>query len=393
MANIELNYITFDQLLASVAVDLRTLEEEGQIEPGQLIKVARRVNYDLGLRIHKTRQTIIDIDNGYGKLPEDFYILDYALLLGKYKEIIPEDWKGRVTENVNVPCPTVPPISNCPCWTVYNPNMFPVQVMVIYCDSTTAETTINPGTTQMCANQIGQDPLSTLTITTDHFCAPTGVLNEWTCDVPPACNTCSTTDTAIPHNTCTPEEDPFFERGQYSICSDSNCVIVKEQKFNRTREYEWVSPLYIKSQTYIDPAYMSDKLRRCAYTGEIKNGYLYTSIKCAKCFITYQGDLVDEDGNLLVLDHPEIRTYYEDSLKYEIFKNLWYNGEEVEKKMQYAEQQMKQSRVRSLSIVNTPNFSEMYQTHLVNRRMQERRYYDTFVTNVFHQRWKSGVLF
>ena len=41
---------TFDQLLEDVSVDFSTYALEGMIEPQQLIKVATRVNYDLGLR-------------------------------------------------------------------------------------------------------------------------------------------------------------------------------------------------------------------------------------------------------------------------------------------------------------------------------------------------------
>ena len=44
-------YRTFDQLLEDVMVDFQTYALEGMIEPAQLIKVATRVNYDLGLRI------------------------------------------------------------------------------------------------------------------------------------------------------------------------------------------------------------------------------------------------------------------------------------------------------------------------------------------------------
>ena len=43
-------YRTFDQLLEDVTVDFRTYALEGMIEPQQLIKVAMRVNYDLGLK-------------------------------------------------------------------------------------------------------------------------------------------------------------------------------------------------------------------------------------------------------------------------------------------------------------------------------------------------------
>ena len=55
-------YRTFDQLLEDVTVDFRTYALEGMIEPQQLIKVATRVNYDLGLRIHRTKETVVDIE-------------------------------------------------------------------------------------------------------------------------------------------------------------------------------------------------------------------------------------------------------------------------------------------------------------------------------------------
>ena len=42
-------YRTFDQLLNDVTIDFSTYAIEGMIEPQQLIKVATRVNYDLGL--------------------------------------------------------------------------------------------------------------------------------------------------------------------------------------------------------------------------------------------------------------------------------------------------------------------------------------------------------
>ena len=65
-------YRTFDQLLEDVMVDFQTYALEGMIEPAQLIKVATRVNYDLGLRIHRTKEIVLDIEHGKAKLPNDF---------------------------------------------------------------------------------------------------------------------------------------------------------------------------------------------------------------------------------------------------------------------------------------------------------------------------------
>ncbi len=54
-------YRTFDQLYEDVTIDFSTYALEGMIEPQQLIKVATRVNYDLGLRIHRTKEVVLDM--------------------------------------------------------------------------------------------------------------------------------------------------------------------------------------------------------------------------------------------------------------------------------------------------------------------------------------------
>ena len=78
-------YRTFDELLESVKVDFNTYNLEGMIEPQQLIKVAIRVNYDLGLRINRTNSAVIDIENNKGQLPSDFQTLNFAAICGKYR--------------------------------------------------------------------------------------------------------------------------------------------------------------------------------------------------------------------------------------------------------------------------------------------------------------------
>ena len=77
-------YRTFDQLLNDVSIDFSSQALEGMIEPQQLIKVATRVNYDLGLRINRTKDAVVDISHKKGKLPTDFQYLNYALVCGDY---------------------------------------------------------------------------------------------------------------------------------------------------------------------------------------------------------------------------------------------------------------------------------------------------------------------
>ena len=53
--NYTLKYRTFDSLLEDVMVDFQVFALENMIEPQTLIKVARKANYLLGLRINQTK--------------------------------------------------------------------------------------------------------------------------------------------------------------------------------------------------------------------------------------------------------------------------------------------------------------------------------------------------
>jgi len=99
-------YRTFDQLLEDVSVDFATYSLEGMIEPQQLIKVATRVNYDLGLRIHRTKETIVEIEHNKGMLPTDFAYLNYAFICGEF-EVLSEMPSGTHVDTTN-PVPYVP---------------------------------------------------------------------------------------------------------------------------------------------------------------------------------------------------------------------------------------------------------------------------------------------
>jgi|TARA_R110000744_G_scaffold265883_1_gene379892 hypothetical protein len=77
-------YKTFDQLMDEVKIDFRSYNLEGHIENQQLIKVAQRVNYDLGLKIQRTHDLVIDVENGKAKLPSNFHVLNFGAICGKY---------------------------------------------------------------------------------------------------------------------------------------------------------------------------------------------------------------------------------------------------------------------------------------------------------------------
>ncbi len=278
-----MQYRTFDQLLDEVSADFTVYANEGMIEPGQLIKVAQRVNYDLGLRIHGTKEKILDIENKKTRLPEDFYVLNYAYLCGRYTVTSPV-MSGRETENIIL-------------------------------------------SSDLCKKCGQPDP---------------------TC----ACESTYAVE-------CKTGEKVFVQ-------------VVEKRKFE-TRTYDSFEPIRIATSTgKIDATNDSDK------AGYIKNGFIYTNLDEGRLFISYQGALEDDGGNLLVLDHPMINEYYEYAMKQRILENLYINGEDVAQRMQLVEQRLRAARNNALSIVNTPDFAEMYKLWQTNRKAQYSRYYDMF---------------
>ena len=153
----ELKYRRFDELMDEIYIDLPSFTREGMVEPGQLIKVAQRVNYELGLKIHGTKETILDIEHGKAKLPADFYILNFATLCNHYTVVESGLFNGIHTETKVTPVQnpnSIPQLTSCPCWTVISAG---AQCQVTYCDGTQSMVYFppnddgSPKTTKLCA--------------------------------------------------------------------------------------------------------------------------------------------------------------------------------------------------------------------------------------------------
>jgi hypothetical protein len=279
----EIKYKTFTQLLNEVSSDFTMYNTEKMIDPAQLIKVAQRVTYDLGLRVHGTKETILELSHSKTKLPDDFYVLNYAYLCGKYRVVEPR-MMGRQTENI--------------------------------------------------------------------------ILNS------SACTKCGSPDL-----TCSCEQT-------YSVecrTGENIHVQVVEKRVNDVRVYDQFEMIRISNSTG-----QVDALDDNMPSGYIKNGYIYTNVGEAKLFISYQGALENDEGELLVVDHPMLNEYYEYAIKQRVLENLFMNGEDVSQRLQLIEQKLRAARNYALTIVNTPDFNEMKELWEMNRRAQYAKYYDMF---------------
>jgi hypothetical protein len=283
-------YRTFTSLMEDVSIDFSTYALEGLIEPQQLIKVATRVNYDLGLRIHRTKEVIIDIEHGRGQLPMDFAYLNYAFLCGDYK--------------INATMPS--------------------------------------GTHVETFNDVPYVP------------APG---ESGPCDDPSCKDVCV-----------------------IETCDGKNShQLVQRIGPNQFRTFDTWTQLRIQD--------VNDTVCYCPTLGaqapdiaQIEDGFLVTTFRTGKVYLSYQGAMEAPNGDLLVLDQPYCNEYYEYALKQRILENMIWQGESVSQQLGLVETRLRAARNNALSFINTPNFQEMQKVWTMNRRAQYHNYYNMFLS-------------
>ncbi len=261
------------------------------IEPAQLIKVATRVNYDLGLKIHRTKEVVIDIEHGRGQMPMDFQYLNYAFRCGSY----------------------------------------------------TINNTMPSGTHVETFNDVPYVP------------------------APGEMSPCSTDDTC--KDVCV-----------IKTCDDTNSYqLIQRVGPSNFRTFTDWTELRIQG--------VNDKVCYCPELGaqapdiaELKDGFLLTTFKTGKVYLSYQGAMENSLGELLVLDQPYCNEYYEYAIKQRILENMVWNGENVAQQLQLVESRLRGARNNALGFVNTPNFAEMRKMWEVNRRAQYHNYYNMFLS-------------
>lgn len=307
--NYTLNYRTFDDLIADVAVDFEKYDIEGMIQPQTLIKVARKVNYDLGLRIYQTKEAIIEINKGHGKLPEDFYVFNFGLLCGEYEEKVLLPQGTHVEERYLTP-----------------------------------EYQWQPSTIDTCTDQTATPTCQTCNASTD----------PCNCSVPTPCVQLD--------------------------CKGNEYTLVQTLSY-ATRTYKFLRPIKLLANPKTIDCDCPNLYWESPFSAWINNDkeYIYTNFAEGKLYINYQGNLQDEDGNLLVPDHEKLNEYYEYALKKRILENLVMNGETVNQlQIQLIEDGYRRARNDAKSFVNTPNFAELKKLFEANRKAMYYKYFDMF---------------
>jgi len=371
----ELKWRTLSDLINEVSIDFTSFSQDSSIQPAQLIKIAQLVSAELGVKIRQTKETVLDVCDKAAKLPADFDLANFAMVAHHWK-VHECNNPGYVT-GYGLTVPTIypdPTLTTCPCWTVVS---LGAQTTVTQCDGT-VESVFFPAnddstarTTKICAMSI--TPHANLVLTEGSGCFYDYSTTSYTCTRPVSCKVC---EPAV--QSCTGiNPDPWHQSRCYSVCDNqTDCVTVVQNSQGLLREYTAFEQLTFVNSKQASSFHTNKQFPDRRYEGQIKNGFVYMNIDCAKLYLNYQGVLEDEEGNLLVLDHPIINEYYEYALKAKILENLYLNGDpNLERRLQLVEDKLYKARLKALSIVNMPEVSEMIKAFSVFRATADYKYF------------------
>jgi len=138
-----------------------------------------------------------------------------------------------------------------------------------------------------------------------------------------------------------------------------------------------IVPLYISNSD----TFCSNSCSRNSYSQlkvevyrEGEDVYIKSNVD-GEIYISYTSEMMDDAGNLLLLDHPLVQEFYEYSVKKRIYEDAYLNGrEEYLQKLQYITNELRRASVSATSFVSMVDFSELKQVYFDNRKRFKLRY-------------------
>jgi len=357
-----LEYRTFDELLDSVKIDLKTYDLEGMIEGQELLKIAIRINRELGLKLNPNQQECIEIHDNKGRLPINFHVLNYALIC--------EEKSSNVIVENSIRKTFMEDAAEM---------MLSMKEMLNSRQSLREESytvTLNPGI------NIIKHSLKTTDIMVQVIDNETGGILNYEFGV------ANEGEVSILNDAIGAVENVRImligrDLGNYSkgiaeISTDTEgYAIIKYLKSNRCVTYSHNAPIEIKNERTVNKIHHSHEASH--YSAYLKSNFIHTNFSEGVVYLNYAGTMEDSDGNLLVLDHPFVNEYYEYSFKERIFENMFANGEAtVLSRLQMYSQKIRAVKNNAFSYVNTPDFRVLKNIHDVNKRAMHHKYYNMF---------------
>ena len=356
----EIKYRSFDELLASVQVDFDGFNLDGYTDPQKLIKVAMRVNRHLGLRINPSKQKCLEVCDGKVRLPDDFHVLNFALVAeDRHRQVLTKTDKTYTEQLLE---------------DILSVEMLNSQKRI---SQYTTVVDLEPGLTVIEHNLNTKDMVVQI-ITPDgqllafDYFTPTDITVSIKSELEETLENVKIVMLGSPR---------VYENAELTRLVDlQNNPMVKYVRSQMVDTYKRVKPLKITRKSKVIEGCMNFTAQHCEHSGYIDDNFFVTSFKEGMLYINYCSTMEDDDGNLLVLDHEGVNEYYEYALKERILENMILNGEErFGQRYQLVVEKLRQARNNAIRYIRTPDFKEMEEVWWMNRRAMNHRYYSIFV--------------
>jgi len=364
----EMKYRTFDELLDSVQIDLKGIYVEGMIEPQSLIKKAMLINKELGMKLNPKKSFCFEICNGSGKLPDDFNTLSLAWVCADRHREIKTVTKKTETEN-----------------DFTNGALYGITMML---------------------NSSGLQTAAQYTETLD-LVPGINIISHGlkTKDVIVQMRTLQGILLSVDFTTPNEDELSVFSEAETTIAGvnvvvmgierkipyygdnlttaqlehdTSGNTIVKYFHSQYSDTFRRLIPIHIKKHRSVSDG-CPNYHHNTDYSGSIKDNRFHTNFKNGNVYIEYSSLMEDEDGRLIVMDHPMVNEYYEYFLKKTILELLFLDNEpNLQQRLQYVIGELRTARIRANSFINTPDFHEMKNVWEMNRKSMRHKYYSQF---------------
>lgn len=343
----EIKYKTFDELVDEVRIDLKTFDLEGNIDSQQLIKVASRINYELGIKINPSKSKIITIANNKGKLPFDFYVANFGLICDGKSECSVDgdliDASNGLTNTINYKTKEF----NTTIDLIIGSNIITHSLGTINVICTLLDSSGN--TISLSPKIISDNKIDIISFNT----YPNSKI-KITAFIESVSNEC--------------RASLFSENGLYYVIGYS--------PFNTYRYNNLIRVKFKKTKSVVGDCLNLNFNSNLVV--ELNNGFIHTNFESGDLYLNYQSTMEDDEGNLLVLDHPLVNEYYEYAIKQRIYDNLFQAGEDVQRNMQLTDARLRLAKRDAISFARTPDFSEMRDTWELNRKAMRNKYFNMF---------------
>ena len=182
------------------------------------------------------------------------------------------------------------------------------------------------------------------------------------------------------------EDIPIKIKNSDSVCFNEcdGAMWVTQKVGSRTHKFQTFEKLMLtkSSSPFCSDNCLNFKFRDCNQMNILNDDEATFSFREGKIYINYLSDMVDEDGNIIILDHPLVNDYYEYQVKKKIFENFKINKEgDFLQDYQIMQAELRSAKAKAISFVNTTEYGEITEIHKQNRNRFYNRYIKYFDNN------------